>query len=66
MHGAEVLAALRLDPVLASVPVVVLSADVSEGQMQAALAAGAHSFLNKPLVVRGFLATLDIVLERAA
>jgi hypothetical protein len=45
MLGNDVLAALRLDPALASAPAVVVCADVSEGQMQAALAAVARSFL---------------------
>ena len=66
VSGREVLETLRRDPDTADVPVVVLSADASPGQIQRLLSAGAHSYLTKPIVVRELLDTLDTILEQAA
>jgi CheY-like chemotaxis protein len=63
ISGREVLESLLADPRTANVPVVVLSADASPGQIQRLLDAGAHSYLTKPIVVRQLLDTLDSVLE---
>ncbi len=63
MHGSEVLAALKADPELSAIPVVVISADASPGQIHRLLGAGAHSYLTKPLDVKRFLELLDGMLR---
>ncbi len=48
MDGLDLCRALRADPALADVPVVVLSARGQASDLQAALAAGASAYLVKP------------------
>ena len=50
--GDEVLQLLRDDPETASIPVVIISADATPGQIQRLQAAGASAYLTKPLNVR--------------
>jgi PAS domain S-box-containing protein len=57
--GEEVLRRLRADPETAAVPVVVVSADATAGQIQRLLAAGATQYLIKPLDIAQFLEVLD-------
>jgi signal transduction histidine kinase/ActR/RegA family two-component response regulator len=57
--GDVVLQQLRDDPRTASIPVVIVSADATPGQMKRLTAAGARAFLTKPLDVRGLLAVFD-------
>jgi CheY-like chemotaxis protein len=59
MGGEQVLQRLRDDPVTASIPVVIVSADATPGQVQRLLAAGATAYLSKPVDVRELLAVLD-------
>jgi len=65
MTGIEVLGQLRADPVTADVPVYIVSADATAGQVARMRAAGAAGYLTKPLDVRRVLALLDSVLEGA-
>jgi len=60
-----VLGQLRADPVTADVPVYIVSADATAGQVARMRAAGAAGYLTKPLDVRRVLALLDSVLEGA-
>jgi CheY-like chemotaxis protein len=60
--GETILQQLRDDPVTASIPVVVVSADATPGQIQRLTAAGAMAYLTKPLDVRELLRLLDEVL----
>lgn len=53
--GDQVLHQLRHDPITASIPVVILSADATQGQVQRLLSAGAHSYITKPIDVQAFL-----------
>jgi PAS domain S-box-containing protein len=62
IEGAEVLARLKADPLTASIPVVMLSADATQGQIDRLLADGAVAYLTKPLDVRDFLETIDACL----
>jgi PAS domain S-box-containing protein len=57
--GLDVLAALRRDPSLGDVPVVVVSADAMASQIDAALAAGASAYLTKPVSVSEVLRVVD-------
>lgn len=60
MYGLEVLGKLReLDP---QARVVVISADIQTPSREAAEAAGAAAFLNKPVDEREVLSTLETVL----
>ena len=61
MSGTEVLTALRAEPCaqLRAVPVVVVTADVSEGSEAVVRSIGATDFQSKPLDVGQLLAVLD-------
>jgi PAS domain S-box-containing protein len=59
MTGDEVLGILRADPGTRDIPVVMLSADASPGQIRRLLAAGARDYLTKPLDVPKLLALID-------
>ncbi|MGH2721601.1 MAG: ATP-binding protein [Actinomycetota bacterium] len=59
MDGDAVLERLRSDPSTSSIPVVILSADATPGQIQRLLDAGADGYLTKPLDLRAVLALLD-------
>jgi PAS domain S-box-containing protein len=61
--GEQVLRRLRDDPVTASTPVVIVSADATSGQAQRLLAAGATAYLTKPIDVRQLLDVLDEALS---
>jgi CheY-like chemotaxis protein len=58
-----VLARLRGDARTRDIPVVVLSADATPGQVTRLLAQGATAYLTKPLDVHEFLALLDRLCE---
>ncbi|HUH11828.1 MAG TPA: ATP-binding protein [Longimicrobiales bacterium] len=66
MHGSDVLKELREDPETRDIPVVVVSADATPGQVQRLLAAGARDYLTKPLNVQQFLEVLDETLAEQA
>jgi CheY-like chemotaxis protein len=59
LPGADVLRALRADVATRDIPVVVLSADATPGQIERLLAAGARAYLTKPVDVKQLLALMD-------
>ncbi len=59
MPGDEVLQRLRDDPATATIPVVIVSADATQGQVQRLMSAGAVEYLTKPFDVRALLRVLD-------
>jgi CheY-like chemotaxis protein len=59
ISGEQVLRTLRDDPATAAIPVVMLSADATPGQIQRLLGAGARSYLTKPLDVQALLDLID-------
>jgi CheY-like chemotaxis protein len=61
--GEEVLKELRQTPDCRGIPVVVLRADATPGQMDRLLAAGAHAYVTKPLDVKPFIEVVDGVLS---
>jgi len=63
VRGAEVLQRLKADPETRTVPVVVVSADATAGQVRRLLELGAVEYLTKPLDVAKFLRVLDLLLE---
>lgn len=64
--GDEVLRQLRQDPATRRIPVVMISADATHGQVKRLLAAGADEYLTKPLDVKRFLETVDAALRGGA
>jgi CheY-like chemotaxis protein len=65
IQGEEVLARLRSDPATCEIPVAIVTADATPGQVQRLIASGAAAYLTKPLDVSEFLDFLDGVLNRA-
>lgn len=65
LQGDEVLTMLRSDPRTATIPIIVLSADASSGQIDRFKRAGALAYLTKPLDIPEFLRTLDQALAEA-
>ena len=59
LDGDHVLQRLRDDPETAAIPVVMVSADATPGQVRRLLAAGATAYLTKPLDVRELLRLID-------
>ncbi len=65
MLGNEVLDQLRQDPITRDIPVIVLSADATSGQIARLKQAGAQEYLTKPLDVKQFMAVLEQILPQA-
>jgi CheY-like chemotaxis protein len=59
LAGIDVLRRLKADDATNAIPVVVLSADATPGQIERLRMAGASDYLTKPLDVRLFLRMLD-------
>ncbi|MFV8752490.1 response regulator [Nannocystaceae bacterium ST9] len=59
VSGMTLLRRLRLDPIHADVPVLMLGADPSPAEHEYALAQGASGYLAKPLQVRPLNAMVD-------
>ena len=59
IQGGEVLRTLKSDPRTAAIPVVMLSADATSGQIERFKAAGAEDYLTKPIDVAQFLRVID-------
>jgi signal transduction histidine kinase/response regulator RpfG family c-di-GMP phosphodiesterase len=64
MSGEEVLHNLRRDPQTKGIPVSVLSADATPGQINRLKTAGARDYLTKPLDVRQMITLLEDTLQR--
>jgi CheY-like chemotaxis protein len=62
MTGLEVMQVLALDPALAHIPCVAVSADAMPAALERAERAGFKAYLTKPLNVKLFLQCLDKVL----
>jgi CheY-like chemotaxis protein len=62
LQGDEVLARLHAEDRTSAIPVVMVSADATRGQIDRLLAAGARDYLTKPLDVRRLLAIVDELL----
>jgi CheY-like chemotaxis protein len=60
--GTEVLKQLKQDVETAMIPVVVVSADATPGQIERLISLGAHSYLTKPLDVKHFIQLMEEIL----
>ncbi len=65
LSGDEVLRRLRAAPETQDIPVAIISADATPGQVERLLAAGAWRYLTKPLDVKQFLAALNEALTES-
>ena len=63
ISGTEVLRRLRDDPATRDIPVVVISADATSGQIDRLTSAGAYAYLTKPFDVRQLLGIVDDILR---
>jgi len=59
MDGWTVVAALKSDPALASIPVIAVTAHAMNGDQASCLEAGCDDYLAKPISVRGLLASVE-------
>ncbi len=59
LPGEEVLARLKADPRTQEIPVVILSADATDRQIERLLAGGADAYLTKPIDLPDFLDTVS-------
>ena len=65
LGGDEVLQRLRAEPVTSGIPVVVVSADATSGQVRRFAGLGADQYLAKPIDIIELLEVLDRYLPRA-
>jgi len=65
LPGEEVLRRLRADEATRHIPVVVVSADATRGQIERLQSEGARDYLTKPIDVKRFLEVLDAVLDES-
>jgi protein-histidine pros-kinase len=65
MFGLDVLRHLRADGRTRDIPVVVISADATPGQIDRLLQAGARTYLTKPLDVQRFLGVVAEMLDQS-
>jgi PAS domain S-box-containing protein len=63
IQGDEILRRLRADETTRDIPVIMLSADATPGQIDRLLKAGAMTYLTKPLNVKEFLLVMDECLK---
>ena len=63
MTGIELVRAVREDPALASLPVLMVTAEAHRNQIVEAVAAGANGYLLKPFTAQTFKKKLERILE---
>ena len=59
IHGSELLVRLQSNPLTESIPVIVLSADVTPSQIEKMLQAGARNYVTKPFDIKRLLCLVD-------
>lgn len=65
MNGEQLVARLKSDPTLASIPVVVVSTDASDHRIRKMIALGASSYVTKPFCPEHLRQALERVLGAA-
>lgn len=63
IHGREVLAQLKGDPITGAIPVVVVSADATASELERLHAAGAANYLTKPIDIESLLDTITAAFQ---
>jgi len=63
LPGTDVLRRLLADPKTKAIPVIILSADATPGQISKLLEQGARAYLTKPLDVAELLSLIDAALR---
>ncbi len=63
MNGIEALKVLRADPVTAHIPVVAVTASVMQQDKRQVVDSGFNGFIEKPINLKEFLASVKSVLE---
>ena len=64
VNGDRVIRRLRDDPLTRSIPIIVLSADASERQIQRLLQSGAWAYLTKPLDIDNLIQLVDEIVRQ--
>ena len=64
MDGYEVLQMFKADPHLKAIPVIAITANAMQKDIDRSMAAGFTDYLTKPLDIRHFLKTIDCILQR--
>jgi PAS domain S-box-containing protein len=64
--GDEVLARLKANPETQQIPVIVISADATQRQIERLLSFGAYAYLTKPFNIKELLDTINSALEERA
>jgi PAS domain S-box-containing protein len=64
--GDEVLRRLKADPNTCDIPVLMLSADATQHQIDRLMAAGAHSYMTKPIDCRRLIEMVGEILKNGA
>lgn len=65
MSGIDVCRALRQDPVTARIPVILLTANAQEADVELGFAAGVDDYIAKPFSPREMLSRIEAVLARS-
>ena len=64
MHGFEVLTAIRKDPELMRIPVIIMSADGFDAQVKKMMGAGAFRYLTKPFALTDLTEAIDAAVSQ--
>jgi CheY-like chemotaxis protein len=65
ISGIQALKILRADPLTAHIPVIAISANAMQHNIEKGLEAGFFRYLTKPIKVNEFMDALDMALELA-
>ena len=65
MHGTEILSLIKRSPQFKHLPVVILTTTSAVEEMNFCKRAGAHSFLTKPISMRGFKVITETIVLAA-
>ncbi|HJV86072.1 MAG TPA: EAL domain-containing protein [Noviherbaspirillum sp.] len=66
LGGLDLVRAIRTDPMVSALPIIIVSGKADDEQRSIALEAGADDFLVKPFSARELLARVTILVEQAA
>ena len=66
MSGIDAIKALRADPITLGIPVVAITASVMQQDRQQIMSAGFDGFIEKPIDLRSFLATVQKAMQAGA